>query len=58
LQNQITMKAAGPSEAAIATVAAAPAHERKEDPQFRAEDWRYMEASFNLCLFESYFPLP
>ena len=52
------MKAAGPSEAAIATVAAAPANERKEDPQFRVEDWRYMEASFNLYLFESYFPLP
>ena len=56
LPNQITMKATGPSEAAIATIAAAAANERKEDPN--SEDWRYMEASFNLYLFESYFPLP
>jgi hypothetical protein len=58
MQNEITMKANGRSDAAIATVAAAPANERKEDPQFRVEDWRYMEASFNLYLFESSFPLP
>jgi hypothetical protein len=52
MQNEITMKANGPTEVTNRPSAAAPANERKEDTQFRVEDWRYMEASFNLYLFE------
>jgi hypothetical protein len=44
MQNQITMKAAGPSAAAIATIAAAPANERKVE-YVEIEAWRYMKAS-------------
>ena len=51
MPNQITMKAAGPSAAAIATIAAAPANERKVE-HVGIEVCQYMKASFNLYLFE------
>jgi hypothetical protein len=50
MQIQITMKANGPAEVTNRPSAAAPANERKEEPQYGFEDWRYMKASLILCL--------
>jgi hypothetical protein len=47
LPNQITAKAAGPTEVANTITATAPATERKVEPQDRVEDCRNMKASFN-----------
>ena len=47
---QITMKANGPTEVTNRPSAAAPANERKEEPQYGVEDWRCMKASLILYL--------
>jgi hypothetical protein len=50
MQNEITMKANGPTEVTNRPSAAAPANERKEEPQYGVEDRRYMKASLILYL--------